>query len=104
MADSVPEFEQVNQTGSVVVINSTATTGGALFPSVAGNAIDKFSLVNLENSRDLQWSLDGGTTFVTLPGGTSWDDQKLKGDVTQIFLRSGSSTVNFQLVLELEAY
>lgn len=104
MADSVPEFEQVNQEGSVVVINDTATTGGASYPSVAGSVIDRFSITNLSNNRDIQWSLDGGTTVVTVPAESTWSDQKLKGNETQVFIQSVSSTADFELILELEGY
>jgi len=97
--------ENVNQeisdnAGSTTVIVDTATTTPTNFPSVAGNAISGFGIDNY-GTNDIYISWDAGTSFKKIEKKTylSWD---LKGEPTQLQLKTLTSTSDFELMLNLE--
>lgn len=85
--------------GTTDIITGTATTTFTLYPTTPGNNIAQFTLVNNSGNRNLRFSFNGGTTFITIPGGGIWSEQELRGTITQISIASDSSTVGFDLLI-----
>lgn len=101
MSDVIPQHEIVDNDGSTVVESGTATTTPANVPSVAGNIISGVGIENYGNA-DLLTSFDGGTTFKTLEKGgfLSWD---VKGNITQLVVKTLSGTADYEIILNLES-
>lgn len=95
MVDAVPEFEITDIEGEVLTFSGTLPNPPATdtFPAVAGNFITEFEVVNVSSQagREIELSLDGGTTFnKTIPGNGgsfSWSPKKLQ----QIVIRASSN-------------
>lgn len=85
--------------GSTTIVSATATTTFTLYPTTAGNIISEFTLVNLSGNRDIWFSVDGGTNYIEVPSDGIWSEQRLRGSITQISLRSSAQTADFKLLL-----
>lgn len=98
--DRLGDQEIKDLEGSTVVYSGTATTTPANVPSSAG-AIISGALVENTGSLDLQISYDGGTTYFTLGRGenVSWT---IKGRITQIKVKTPSSTTTYQAIVNFE--
>jgi hypothetical protein len=86
--------------GSSVVYSGTATTTPANVPSSAGNIISGFILRN-SGTNDMQISMDGGTTYFTVDkrGNFSWN---VKGEITQVQVKTAVSTTTYELLINFE--
>lgn len=86
--------------GSTVVYSGTATTTPANVPSSAGNIISGIGLDNT-GSLAMQVSMDGGTTYKTIGRGEffSWN---VKGEITQIQVKTPTSTSTYEIVINFE--
>ena len=87
--------------GTTTTFSGTATTTPANVPSTAGNVISGLGLDNTGN-QDIQISMDGGTSYKTVGRGEffTWD---VKGGITQVQLKTLSSTSTYELTLNREA-
>ena len=73
-------------------------------PSVAGNLIQKFELVNESETTgdDIQVSMDGGTTFFTVEPDKAyeWEPKNIR----QLEIKSPVASVPYQITIDFEDY
>lgn len=96
-----PQFESKDNDGSTTVESGTATTTPASVPLVAGKVISGYAIDNL-GSNSILVSFDGGTTFRTIEK-KSYESWNIKGSITQIVVKTLSSTSGYEIMLNLEA-
>jgi hypothetical protein len=95
------EFEIRDNEGSSEVESGTATTTPTAYPTTPGNIISGVSLqVGLT---DIQISFDGGTTYFNVER-RGFFSHNVKGNITQVTLKTLSGTSDFELLLNLEDY
>lgn len=104
MANEVAQFETRDIVGSTSHFDGTADATGESIPSVAGNEISECIVKNVlsnPNARKLLVSFDGGSNFFTLNRSESivWG---LKGGLTQIYVKSDSATVDYEVIMNRE--
>lgn len=101
MAFAESEFEIKDNQGSSVPFNGTATTTPQNIPAVAGNVISGFVLS--VDGQNVEVSTDGGSNYYAVPrnGSISWD---VKGEITQIQVRTSSGSTGFSGIVNLEDY
>ena len=97
----VPTLILPNTSGTTKHFTGTATENIQDIPSEEGTVITEVLIINKETttSRRIDFSLDGGATFSTLPAGgaITWD---IKGDIKQIsIIRNGSIDADFDVIL-----
>ena len=92
--------EVQDNVGSTVAYSGTATTTPANVPSSADKIISGIGLENTD-SNDMQVSMDGGTTYFTIAKKQffSWN---VKGNITQIQVKTPTSTATYQVVINFE--
>jgi hypothetical protein len=99
--DKGPDQQEVQDNlGSSVVYSGTANTTPAGVPAVAGNIISGFDIDNYGN-QDMFISMDGGTTYRTLAKSDyySWN---LKGNQTQIYVKTLTDTCDYEMTINFE--
>lgn len=97
-----PVSFETDTSGSTAQYNDTATTSPANIPSSAGSVISNVLLRNTNTSNvDLLLSLDGGTTFFTIPPQHQYEGSP-QGDLTQIIVKSSSSTCNYESIVDFK--
>lgn len=99
MADQLPDFETSDNDGSTVAYSGTATTTFASVPASPGARISGFMFqVAGEN---VQISADGGTSYFDIPKkGTGAKD--VKGEITQLRIKTSSGTSAYSLWVDFE--
>lgn len=96
-----PQFEQADVLGTTGHYNGSVGTTAVAIPSVAGNKITEVLVQSPQSnssSKELYVSFDGGTTFFTLyrGGALFW---KIKGTVTQVYVKGNISTVDYEILM-----
>lgn len=90
-----------DNTGSTESFSGTATTTFANVPASAGNKIDGAGVWNDSTTIDLQISFDAGTTFFDLPK-KSFIGQNIQGNITQIQVKTPSSTADYRMIVNFK--
>lgn len=100
MVNTFSDHEVVDNEGSTKVESGTATTTPANVPSVAGAIISGFACDNT-GANDMEISMDGGLTYKTVEKRAffSWN---VKGNITQLVVRTPSSTTTYEIVINYE--
>lgn len=99
MADQLPGFEINDNDGSTVGFSGTATTSITDIPSVADKRISGFMFT--VDGENIQISADGGTTYFDVPKkGNGAKD--IKGDITQLKIRTSTGTTDYSLWVDFE--
>lgn len=101
MADIIGQHEISDNQGGTVAYSGTATTTFANVPSVAGNSISGCLIV--ADGGNLQASFDGGTTYHDFAEdeALSWD---VKGEITQLRVKTSSGTCDYRIIINVEEY
>lgn len=107
MPDLKEGFEQTDKAGSTQHFNGTMNTSSAPIPLVAGNVISEF-FFNVpaqggSSNDEGQISLDGGINFISFRKGDGFAFS-IKGDIRQVFVKSNSGNVDYQIILNFEDY
>lgn len=93
----------VDQLQEPVHFNGTVGTSTIKVPTVAGNAIFEMTVTNIEDTdatKDLLFSLDGGSTFATIKNDGVIELDNL-GGLTQIDLKGAVASVGFEIIFTL---
>jgi hypothetical protein len=103
MADFPAQFETTDRVGTTTHFNGTATTSPALVPASAGDSIAEVLIRNLltnPTANKLEVSFDG-IEYFTLNRSEHivWG---VKGNLTQIYVRSTSGTADYQIIMNRE--
>lgn len=101
MAETTPQFEQVDNAGRTENFSGTATTSPVNVPAVANEKISGYLVV--AQDKNLQVSDDGGTTYFTFDDGDAmaWD---VKGEITQIQVKTSSGTADYKIKINFEEF
>lgn len=98
-----PEIELVDSAGSTSLFVNTVNTTAVDLPSVAGNRIEELWVncpSDQASSRRLLFSIDGGSTWVTLmPGEMRYLEPR--GFLTQIKVKSAGGDVDYNVTMNL---
>ena len=100
MVDESPDFETKDNDGRTQAYSGTATTSVASVPSSAGEKIAGASIFN-NGSVDLLVSFDGGTSFLAL-GRKSFFSKNIKGQPTQLQVKTNSGTSAYEIAINFE--
>jgi len=99
----IPQFEQIDASGTTTHINGTVGLTYINIPSVAGDKIIDVAIHNNSTGvNDLHVSFDGGTNFWTVLAGQK-DAWTLKGNLTQFKIKGSTASVNFQILLNKDS-
>ena len=92
--------EITDNDGTTTAITGTATTTPAGFPTTPGQGISQVLIKPLGNF--FEASFDGGSTYLSIVRNSvlTWD---VKGEPTQIFVRTTSGTSDFEMLVNREA-
>ncbi|MCP3684544.1 MAG: hypothetical protein GY861_17905 [bacterium] len=102
MAYQREEFETTDNLGSSEAFSGTATTSVANVPAVADKVISGISIWN-KSSTELQVSFDGGSTFHDHDK-KAFMSHNVKGEPTQIQVKTASGTADYKMIINFEVY
>lgn len=93
-------FETSDNQGATKAYEGTATTTVANVPASAGTAISQCLVRTFANNFEV--SFDGGTTYLKLNknDALTWD---VKGEITQLKIRTSTGTASYRILLNTEA-
>lgn len=104
MVDLRPQFEIVDLEGSTKTFSGSATTVPSPVPSAPTFAISEVLIKNngTATGHVLEVSFDSGVTYFTIAKGDVliWGP---KGGVTQLYIKSASGSVPYEILLNLES-
>lgn len=88
--------------GTLTAYSGTATTSVSNIPSTAGNNIVEAIIKNDDVFTDLLVSFDGGTTYFTIDPRSSLSIDKVRGNITQVKLKTNAGTASYDAILGAE--
>ena len=99
MAESAPQFENSDNSGSTIAYSGTATTTPTAVPASPGAGISQ--AIVKANGSNLEVSYDGGSTYWPYDNraSLSWD---VKGLPTQLFFRTSSGSTDYDALINFE--
>ncbi len=104
MANELPQFETQDRDGSTSHHNGTATSGAVGVPSVAAGFITEvlMTVPKQAGSAAVKISFDGGTNYIEVKelGHIVWP---MKGDITQVFVKTDSGSFDYEIILNRES-
>lgn len=100
MADILGQFEIQDNTGRTEAFSVSATTTVTNVPSTAGQKISGV-MFTVEGS-NAEISLDGGTSYFKLPKDAS-GFKDVKGEPTQLKVRTSAGSADIELLIDFEA-
>lgn len=101
MVDVMPQFESQDNTGSSVAYSGTATTTIANIPVSADKAISGF-MFSFDGA-NVEISMDGGITYFEFPK-NSYGYKDIKGEPTQLKIRTTSGSTGYNILIDFEDY
>ena len=101
MADVLPQFDSQDNLGSSVAYGGTATTTPTSIPAVADKKISGFMFSF--SGANIEISTDGGTTYFEFPK-NAYGFKNVKGEPTQILIRTTTGTTGYKLWIDFEDY
>jgi hypothetical protein len=105
MANQAPNFEQIDQQGSIEISQGTVGTTPINIPTVASTDLIEVYLElpqdSVPASKRLLYSINGGVTFFSLEPGESVE-KTLRGGIKQIQIKGNTASVEYNAVIEKE--
>lgn len=105
MSNQAPNFEQIDQQGSLTMHSGTVGTSPVSLPAVASTDLIEVSIYlpwdAVPASKRLLYSFDGGVTFFTLEPGDSID-KTLRGGIKQIQIKGSVASVEYEVTIDKE--
>lgn len=94
--------ETSDNVGSTKAYQGTATTTASTVPGVADKVISQVGITNTGSS-DLQVSFDNGSTYTTLikKEFLAWD---VKGEITQLYVKTPTSSSTYDILINFEDF
>lgn len=94
--------ETSDNVGSTKAYQGTATTTPSTVPASPGNVISQAGITNT-GSTDIQVSFDGGITYTNLlkKEFLSWD---VKGQITQLYVKTTTSLTTYDILINFEDF
>lgn len=89
----------VSLDGTTASYSGSATTSPSLVPAVAGNAIKEILLKNESSSIAVLVSLDGGSTYFSIPAERTLSVDPVRGDITQVLVKTLSGTASYSSII-----
>lgn len=105
MVDQAPQFEVEDRLGTTDPFTSTVGTSWTAIPASPGTIIQSFTVISDSNNdinETLEISLDNGTTVMDklYPSGSI--SHLVKGEITQIYLKGFTASVDYKVILNRE--
>lgn len=105
MANQAPNFEQIDQQGSLAMYSGTVGTTPISLPASATTDLLEVSVYlpsdSVPVSKCLLYSFDGGVTFFKLCVGDSIE-KTLRGGIKQIKIKGTTASVEYEVTIEKE--